>query len=134
MKHYILTTALAIAITGCATTPSTSSVNNILIESTRHSPVAFHNVRVEQHANGKSIVKGDLKRISQKPVHFGHIDYQLLKNGKTIEQGKIAYGSAIKRRLTSRHSPFSIPLTHQWSPEKQQLRLRWDQAQHSGGQ
>lgn len=133
MKSLFLAAALAVAISGCATTSNSTPVNNVLIEQNKHSPVAFHNVRIEQSSNGKTIVKGDLRRISKEPVRFGHIDYRLVENGQTLEEGKIAYGSAIKRRLTSRHSPFHIHLTHRWSPEKQQLHLRWDQEQHAAG-
>lgn len=134
MKFLFLTIALAMSAVGCATTSHTPASDKILIEQSKYTPVAFHNVRVHQLANGKSLVKGDLRRISKKPVRHGHIDYRLLKDGNILQQGKIAYGSAIKKRLTSRHSPFSIPLSHQWNPEKQQLRLRWDDQTHPSGE
>ncbi|HHC73953.1 MAG TPA: hypothetical protein ENK78_02615, partial [Thiothrix sp.] len=114
MKHWSMLTAISLAVSACALNNSntahtsqtllSSSSNAIIIEQLTSSPVAFHNVRVERDTKtGQFFIKGDLRRIRQRSVRFGHIDYRITMNGKLIQQGKVDYDSAIKRRLTRRH-------------------------------
>ncbi|MGV6809226.1 MAG: hypothetical protein ACWA5U_05045 [bacterium] len=140
MKHWIMLVAMSLAISACAFNQPThqpatllsASSNALIIEQPATSSVAFHNVRVEHDTKtGQFFIKGDLRRIRQRSVRFGHIDYRITMNGKLIQQGKVDYGSAIKRRLTRRHSPFSIRLTQAWQPTTQQIRLRWDNKTHT---
>lgn len=132
MNNLFLTALLPLLAAGCTTftqnVPHKEAQDFTTIGTSR---ITFYNLRVETNPDGKSILKGSLRRFGRKPVRFGHLDYTVTDtNSNVLESGVAAYSGEIKRRLPLRRSRFAIPLQQAWQPGLHQIAVAFHDKPH----
>lgn len=102
----LATSTLLVSLSACGATPVTHDTAKLFITDTHAAPVVFRSLRVDGQT-----VKGQVRRFSSEPVHFGHIDYAVTNaQGVITEQGRVEHSGGIRARQQRNPSLFRIAL------------------------